>query len=226
MSSTGAARGGGTRTLSEAESTRMLAPFGVPFAPSREVRTEDEAMAAATEIGFPVVAKLNGEGIAHKTEQGLVRLGLADREAVRAAARELLDLGAGSGADVSVLVAPMLVATRELITGLSHDPQFGMTVMLGVGGILAEAIARVVVRLVPIDRDDALEMVEDLGVHALLGELRGEPAVDRSQLVEVLLALSHAATAHPEIISADLNPILVVDGAPIAVDALVEVRAQ
>jgi hypothetical protein len=124
-----------------------------------------------------------------------------------------------------VLVAPMLRGTRELIAGLSEDPQFGMTVMLGVGGILAEAVADVSIRLVPIERVDAQDMIEDLATQRLLGEFRGEPAVDRDALVDVLVGLSQAATAEGRIRSADLNPLIVVDGKPVAVDALVEVRS-
>jgi hypothetical protein len=117
----------------------------------------------------------------------------------------------------------MVKGNRELIAGLHHDAQFGMTVMLGVGGILAEALADVAFRLVPITRLDAAEMIDDLATPRLLGELRGEPAVDREALVDVLMGLSDAATSDPSIVSADLNPLIVVDGRPVAVDALVEV---
>ena len=124
---------------------------------------------------------------------------------------------------VHVLVAPMLRGNRELIAGLHRDEQFGMTVMLGVGGILAEALADVAFRLVPITRQDAHDMIDDLATQALLEELRGEPAVDREALADVLLGLSEAAMADASIVSADLNPLIVVDGRPVAVDALVEV---
>jgi hypothetical protein len=118
----------------------------------------------------------------------------------------------------------MLRATRELIAGLNDDPQFGMTVMLGVGGILAEAVADVTFRLVPITRVDAEEMVDDLRLQRLLDPFRGEPAVDRGAVADVLVALSEAAQRRPDLASADLNPLLIVDGRPVAVDALVEVR--
>jgi acetyl-CoA synthetase (ADP-forming) len=99
-----------------------------------------------------------------------------------------------------------------------------MTVMVGIGGILAEAIADVSIRVVPIERVDAEEMIEDLATQSLLGPFRGEPAVDREALVDVLVGLSAAAEADTTIESADLNPLIVADGRPIAVDALVEVR--
>ena len=211
------------RTLSEADSKILLAAHGVPFAPERVVRTAEEAVAAATEVGLPVVVKLNGDAIAHKTERGLVRLNLADGEAVADAAASLLAAATPDDGEVGLLVAPMLRGNRELIAGLADDPQFGMTVMVGIGGILAEAIADVAIRPVPITATDAAEMIAELRTQALLGEFRGEPAVDRDALAAVVLGLSAAAEADPTIRSADLNPLIIVDGKPIAVDALVEV---
>lgn len=209
-------------TLSEAESKALLAAHGVPVLPEREVTDPDAAAAAAAEIGFPVVAKLCGRAIAHKTERGLIRLGLADEASVRAAAAELLAAATPEDGEVTVLVAPMAKGNRELIAGLNRDEQFGMTVMLGVGGILAEAVADVTFRLVPIERVDALEMVDALATQKLLGEFRGEPAVDREAVADVLMGLSDAAQADPGIVSADVNPLIVVGASPIAVDALVE----
>ena len=211
-------------TLSEAASKELLATFGVPFPTERVVSTAADAAAAATEIGFPVVVKLGGDAIAHKTERGLVRLGLGSVDQVRDAAEALLAAATPDDGEVHLLVAPMLRATRELIAGLHDDPQFGMTVMLGVGGILAEAVADVSFRLVPITRVDAEEMIEDLALQALLGEFRGEPAVDRAAVVDVLLGLSQAATERDDLTAADLNPLLIVGGRPVAVDALVELR--
>lgn len=215
-----------TSTLSETESKRLLAGFGVPVAEERLAPDPDGAAAAAEAIGFPVVLKLNGDGIAHKTERGLVRLGLADAAAVRTAGTELLAAATPADGEVELLVAPMVRGSRELIAGLAEDPQFGMTVMLGVGGVLAEAIGDVVLRLVPITEVDAEDMIDELGTQKLLGEFRGEPAVDRAALVAVLMGLSAAASTESRIVSADLNPLIVSDGRPIAVDALVEVVTE
>lgn len=211
-----------SHTLSEADSKARLAAHGVPVAPERLATTPDEAAAAATDLGFPVVAKLCGDRIAHKTERGLVRLGLGSAAAVATAATELLAAARPEDEATGVLVAPMVAGSRELIAGLATDPQFGRTVLLGVGGVLAEAVADVAVRRVPLARVDAEEMIEDLRSQALLGEFRGEPAVDREALVAVLLGLSAAAEADPDLVSADLNPLIVHDGRPVAVDALVE----
>jgi len=212
-------------TLSEADSKRLLARHGVVFPAERQADTVAGAVEAAEAVGHPVVLKLGGDLIAHKTERGLVRLGLADPDAVTEAATALLAAARPEDGDVHLLVAPMLRGNRELIAGLHRDEQFGMTVMLGVGGILAEALADVSFRLVPISRLDAAEMIDDLDTQALLGPLRGEPAVDRDALIDVLVALSAAAEADPSIVAADLNPLIVVDGRPVAVDALVEVSA-
>jgi len=210
-------------TLSEADSKRALAAHGVAFPSEREAPDVATAVAAARDLGHPVVLKLGGAGIAHKTERGLVRLALSDDDAVADAAQELLAAARPEDGEVHVLVAPMLRGNRELIAGLHHDEQFGMTVMIGIGGVLAEALGDVAFRLVPITRLDAMEMIDDLASQALLGEVRGETSLDREAMADVLLALSAAAEADRSIVSADLNPLIVVDGRPVPVDALVEV---
>jgi succinyl-CoA synthetase beta subunit len=210
-------------TLSEAESKRLLASHGVPVLEERLVAGPDEAAAAADELGYPVVAKLCGDAIAHKTERGLVRLRLGDAAAVREATAALLAAGRPEDGVTGVLVAPMVAGNRELIAGLVRDEQFGPAVMLGVGGVLAEAVADVAFRLVPLTRLDAAELVDSLATQALLGPFRGEPAVDREALADVLVGLSSAAEADDSLVSVDLNPLIVVDGRPVAVDALVEV---
>lgn len=210
-------------TLSEVESKAVLARHGVPVLSERLVTTPDGAVAAAEEFGYPVVAKLCGAAIAHKTERGLVKLRLGDAGAVRHAAEELLAAARPEDGATGVLIAPMVSGTRELIAGLTRDSQFGMTVMLGVGGVLAEAIADVAFRLVPVSRIDAGELIDDLATQSLLVEFRDEPAVDREALIDVLVGLSAAAEGDESIVSADVNPLIVVDGRPIAVDALVEV---
>lgn len=210
-------------TLSEADSKALVAAHGIPVPDERIVPDAAGAVAAAETVGYPVVLKLNGDAIAHKTERGLVRLALADPTAVERAAGELLAAVTPADGPVSLLVAPMLRGNRELIAGVHHDEQFGPTVMLGIGGILAEALADVAFRLVPLTRVDAEELIDDLASQRLLDELRGEPPVDREALVRVITGLAALAETHPEIRSVDLNPLIVVDGRPIAVDALVEV---
>ncbi len=213
-----------SRTLSEAASKALLRAAGVPMADEREVKTAREAAVAASEIGFPVVAKLCGDAIAHKTERGLVRLKLADVDAVERAAQELLSAATAQDGEVTVLVAPMVQGNRELIVGVVRDPQFGASVMLGIGGIFAEAIADVVFRPAPLDRITAHEMISDLATQKLLGEFRGEACVDREKLVDVLVGLGSLAHSRSDIASIDINPLIIgSDGVPVAVDALVEI---
>ncbi|MEY2768335.1 MAG: hypothetical protein RI912_1998 [Actinomycetota bacterium] len=214
-------------TLSEAASKQILAGYGVPFARESVVRTAAEAVAAAEDIGYPVVVKLGGDSIAHKTERGLVRLRLGDAAQVENAASELLSKATADDGEVHLLVAEMVSGSRELIAGLLVDPQFGPTVMLGIGGILAEAIADVTFRPVPVSPDQAGEMVDSLRTQKILGEFRGEAAVDRDSLVACLTALSAVATGRDDIVSVDINPLIVKpSGRVVAVDALVETGAR
>jgi acetyltransferase len=211
-------------TLSELDSKALLAEYGVPLAAEDVVQTARAAADAAERIGFPVVVKLNGDAIAHKTERGLVRLRLADRTAVEEAGAELLAAATADDGAVSLLVAPMIGGNRELIAGLVRDQQFGATVMLGIGGILAEAIADVVFRPAPLDEITAADMIGDLATQRLLGGFRGEAAVDRSVLVDILVGLGRLSVERPDVASVDINPLIVqADGVPIAVDGLVEI---
>jgi succinyl-CoA synthetase beta subunit len=214
-----------TTTLSEADSKALLVGFGVPLAREQVVASAPEAEAVAAAIGCPVVVKLNGDRIAHKTERGLVRLNVADPAAAGAAAGELLARATPEDGEVSVLVAEQVRGIRELIAGVVRDPVFGPAVMLGVGGVLAEAVADVVFRLVPCSDLDATEMIDQLATQRLLGPFRGEPPVDRDSVVAVIRGLVAAMVARPDIVSIDLNPLIVSgrDGRVVAVDALVEV---
>lgn len=212
-----------SHTLSEAASKALLRHYGVPLALEHEVSTAEEAAEAAEHIGFPVVAKLCGDSIAHKTERGLVRLRLGGADAVRTAAQELLHKATPEDGPVTVLVAQMVSGNRELIAGVVRDPQFGANVMLGVGGVLAEAIADVQFRPVPLSEVDAYEMIEGLRTQKLLGAFRGEEAVSAPALAEMLMSLSALATERPDVVSVDVNPLIIgADGQPVAVDALVE----
>lgn len=209
-------------TLSEAQSKRFLAGFGVPFPAEHLVNTATEAAIAAVDVGLPVAVKLTGADIAHKTERGFVRLHLMSAEAVEAASTALLCAATPKDGEVQLLVAPMVEGHRELIAGLHRDETFGPVVLLGVGGVLAEAVDDVVCRLVPIAPAEAADMIDDLRCQRLLGPCRGDPAVDRLALAEILLALSRAGEGEPRLVSADLNPLVVRGGMPVPVDALVE----
>ena len=208
-------------TLSEADSRRLVEDAGVAVSPWTTASDAGSAAEAAEALGLPVVVKLCGDAIAHKTERGLVRLGLSSRDEAGAAAADLLAAARPEDGEVGLLVSTMVHGNRELIAGLVRDEQFGPCVMLGLGGILAEAVADVAFRLAPLEHGDALDLIDDLGAQSLLGEFRGEPAVDREALADTLMALSRIA-ADSDIRSVDLHPLIVVEGRPVAVDALVE----
>ena len=216
-------------TLSEAESRRIVAGYGVPVSPFVTGTSTPAVMAAVDAdptITFPVVAKLCGRAIAHKTERGLVRLNLADRDALAGACDDLLAKALPDDGDVEVLVSAMVDGNRELIAGLNDDPQFGMTVMVGVGGILAEAIRDVSFRLAPITEVDAADMIDDLSTQPIFDAFRGEPEADRAAIIDALVALARVGAEEPGVRSADLNPLILVDGRPVAVDALLELDEE
>ena len=213
-----------SNTLSEVASKQLLTAYGVPFASEHQVHTADEAVTAADSLGYPVVAKLGGDKIAHKTERGLVRLRLGDAAAVKQAASELLAAATPEDGDVHVLVAPMVSGSRELIAGLLVDQQFGPTVMLGVGGIMAEVIKDVAFRPAPVTEAIARDMITSLRMQGLLDEFRGESAVNIEQVVACLVGLSKVAAERQDIVSVDINPLIVKsNGDIVAVDALVEI---
>ena len=174
------------------------------------------------QLSFPVVAKLCGRTIAHKTERGLVRLRISDVESLRLECDELLAAATVADGPIELLVSSMVDGSRELIAGVTRDPQFGLVVMLGLGGIFAEAIRDAAFRLVPISEVDASDLIDDLANQRMLGALRGELAVERDALVDTLLALASTATEVPGVVSIDLNPLIIADGVPVAVDALIE----
>ena len=210
------------RTLSEPESKDLVAAYGVPVPGEATAEDAPAAADAADALGYPVVVKLAGDAIAHKTERGLVRLGLATRSAVEAAALDLLGLARSEDGAVELLIAPMISGDRELIAGMFRDEQFGPLVAFGLGGVLAEAIGDVVFAPAPLNRADAAALIDRLATQEVLGAFRGQPAVDRELLVDLLCALGGLAAERSDVASVDLNPLIVCEGRPIAVDALVE----
>ena len=209
-------------TLSEFESKELLRQFNIPFLPECLAPDAETASAFASSFSGPMAVKLCGDNIAHKTERGLVRLGVAP-SAVGEVAETLLKAGTSADAVTGVLVAPMAEGIREFIVGIHRDDNFGFTIMVGVGGVLAEAIADVAFRLVPISNFDAHDMLRSLRSQSLFAPLRGEPAVDIEKFVELLSGLSSAALTINGLRSIDLNPVRICDGMPVALDALVEI---
>ena len=207
-------------TLTEAESKAVLKEYGIPVVAETVVKTIEEAVYAADKIGYPVVMKGLGSKLTHKTERGLVKLNLTSSKDVRSAA---LYIKEEAGNDLEgFLIQPMLEGKREFVAGLFHDEHFGPTVMFGLGGIFTEAIGDVVFRVAPIDKKEALKMIDELNSQKLLGDFRGECAPDKEALVNTLVGLSRIGLERPEIKEIDINPLLVTaDGKITAVDALI-----
>ena len=149
-----------------------------------------------------------------------MRLGLDSPDGVRSAAEDLLALATADDGEVALLVSEMVEGHRELIAGVVRTEQFGAVLMLGLGGVLAEAVGEAVFRLLPVSEADCRDMIEDLGVSDLLAPLRGEPAVDRDALTTTLLGLAQAA-GEEGVEAIDVNPLVITDGQPVAVDGLV-----
>ena len=195
-------------TLSEHESKRLLADAGVPIPEEHLVETSDAAANAADSLGYPVVLKLCGREIAHKTERGLVRLGLGDAAAVRKAAEELLAQRRADDGDARLLVAPMLAGRRELIAGLVRDEQFGPCVMVGLGGIFAEALQDVAFAVAPLLPGDAAGLIDALEHRKILDAFRGEPAADLAELGRILESLGRIGMEREDVVSIDVNPLV------------------
>jgi len=207
--------------LTEFEAKRLLATYGVITCREQLVADADSAVAAADDIGYPVALKAVVEGLAHKTERGLVKLALADEPAVRKAVSELQ---AEAGPSVGLLLCEMVKGSRELIVGLVNDPCFGPNVLLGLGGILVEAVGEAVCEPVPLRPGAAARMVKRLGVKpAFWGDLRGEAGLQMDKLEATLAGLSRLALDRPDIKSVDINPLIVCGGRPVAVDAVIEI---
>jgi acetyl coenzyme A synthetase (ADP forming)-like protein len=192
----------------------LLASYGVPFVGERQAETVDEAVAAAAELGYPVVVKTAAAGV-HKSDQGLLALNLADEEAVR---------GAVDRIGTPVVVQQMVVGGAELLAGVIQDPVFGPLVAFGPGGVFAELIGDAQFRLAPLTDVDADELVTTGKVGKLVAGYRGSPASDAAALADLLLRLSQLADNHPEIAELDLNPVVGLPDGCVAVDARIRLR--
>jgi len=179
----------------ETAGRRLLALTGVPMVTAEPARSPGEAVAAAARVGYPVAVKLTGAGIAHKSDAGGVALGLSSPAALQRAYTRVLQAAAGMpDADVDgVLISPMRAGGHELLAGVTVDPTFGAVLAVGLGGVWVEALQDVALRVLPIDRTDAREMLEELRGAALLRGWRGAEPVDLDRVADVLLRISEAA---------------------------------
>jgi acetyltransferase len=206
------------RILDEHESKDWLKTLGLKVVKEIVIKDIDEAIQAANKIGYPVVLKGRIEGQIHKTEAGLVKLNLLNADQVKSAFQEMAGLKIKPE---SFLIQPMLKGNPELIVGITRDSQFGPAAMLGLGGIWAEVYKDVVFRLVPLIKEDIIEMVSDLKGKALLKGYRGSKPVNMESLADWLMKLGWLTMTFEQIKEIDINPLLMVEGEPVAVDATI-----
>lgn len=215
---------GWSGTLSEVASKRLLEAYGIGIPAEWLAQTAAEAAAAAREIGFPVVVKVQSLDIPHKTEVGGVKLGLKSVAEVEEAFAEVSRCVPGARVE-GVLVARQVAPVVELIAGVNRDPQFGPVVLVGLGGIFAETLADVSLRLPPLDARGALEMLEELKGAQLLRGARGRPEADRGALAAVLVQLGELALDFGDrLLALDINPLFALADGALAGDALVVLR--
>jgi acyl-CoA synthetase (NDP forming) len=209
----------GNNTLSEYDSKRILAAYGIPT--TREFLAEDFAgvVQAADRIGYPVALKACAAAAQHKTEMGLIELGIKDAVELKRAYDRLAPKARDFGG--AVLVQEMVAGSRELVMGLIRDAQFGPCVMFGLGGIFTEALGDVSFRVAPLSDQDARSMPAEIQGSKILGDIRGMAPVQTDQLSRCLRQLGKIGLDHPAVREIDINPLIVHNGLPVAVDALV-----
>ena len=214
------ALGHGQSVLSEFESKKFLKKYGIPV--TREMLTTcvEDAVTAAKTIGYPVVMKACSPLLMHKSESGVIELGIRNESELR---RSYARISNSVERELEgVLVQEMIAGQRELVLGLSRDPQFGPCVMLGLGGIMTEIFKDTVFRVAPFDRIEALEMISELRSQALLDAFRGQAPADREALGQFLMALGQIGSDQETIAEIDINPMMIdPNGRLVAVDALV-----
>jgi acyl-CoA synthetase (NDP forming) len=218
--------------LDEVESKQLLAAFGIPTVAEAVATTAAEAVAAATALGLPVVMKVLSADIAHKSDLGLVEVGLESLDEVGRTFEALVTSARRQCPEAlvrGVVVQPVVAgAVAEVIIGLSQQVPFGPTILFGLGGIFTEVFEDVAFRVPPFTRQSARAMVEEIKGAALLHGVRGRPAADVDALVDVLMRFQRLAfEVGDQIAELDVNPLLVLPAGQgvVAVDALVRGRA-
>jgi acyl-CoA synthetase (NDP forming) len=200
----------GAGWLTTEETYALLQAMKLPLVSGTIATSAEDAVKLAHKIGYPVVVKLASRQIVHKTELGGVQLNLVDDQAVRDAFNRIRAKLAQAGkleAMEGVLVQPMLSGGVEVMVGMTRDPLFGPMIAFGLGGVHVEILGNLQFRVAPLTDRDAADMVRGINGYRLLTGYRGQPAVDRKAIEDVLLRISHLAEAIPNIIELDLNPI-------------------
>lgn len=206
-------------SLDEHVSKQILSDMGIPVVREKAADSLLDAESAAGELGFPLVMKGLAPGIVHKTEQGLVRIGIQSRETVAATYASLRAAMPNGG---RILMQEQISSPIELIAGFFRDPQFGPSVMLGLGGIFAEALEDRVFAVAPLDKRDAYLLMDRIRAQKVLNGFRSAPAVDREALADILIHLGELGMSCARIQAIDINPLIVLNGTPLAVDATIQ----
>ena len=212
----------GRHALLEPEAKLVCMEYDIPVTKFKVAQGEAQAVQYANEIGFPVVLKIVSPDIIHKSDVGGVMINLKTPVDVQSAYRKILENVKKYNANakiVGVLVQEMAPQSTETIVGAIKDPQFGQTIMFGLGGIFVELLKDVNFRVAPINADDAKEMIVQLKAYPLLKGFRNSPPADIDALVNVLLSTSRLVMENPEIKELDLNPVLVYQSGARTVDA-------
>ena len=215
--------------LTELEAFGIIEAYGIPTIGSTVATSADEAVHAAEAAGYPVVLKVVSPQVIHKLDVGGVRLGIGDAAAVRSAYDDILARvrTVVPGAEIAgILVQRQAAQGRELIVGLTRAPGFGGMVMVGLGGTWVELLRDVSFRIAPIGLEDAREMLLSLRGAAILGAVRGQPAVPLARLQDILVRVGMIADAHPAIAELDINPLVVGGDGGVALDARVLLTAE
>ncbi|MGE5839285.1 MAG: acetate--CoA ligase family protein, partial [Deltaproteobacteria bacterium] len=209
----------GRKTLSEYESKEFLKSCGIPVTREILVRSREECVKAARAIGCPLVLKGCSPSLAHKTEKGMVKLDVRSEQEAVQAYDELASRMEGDVKDI--LVQEMIKGPRELVAGMTRDPQFGPCVMFGLGGIFTEILKDIAFRVAPLEKRDALDMTQEIKANKILGAVRGMPAADLDLLCDILIKLGVVGMENGLIQEIDINPLILSGDKPVAVDALV-----
>ncbi len=214
------------RVLTETESKRILAQWGIPVVPCEVATSGEEAVRLARSVGFPVVLKILSPDISHKSQVGGVRVNLATDEGVRSAFHEIMENARRDARSARILGATVqkMVTGMEVAIGVTNDRQFGHVLMFGMGGVDIESLRDVTFRLIPISAAETEEMIRDIKGFPLLKEQASRGA-DLEELRSMLLKVSDLIESYPLIEGMDLNPVLVSPRGSLVADARIVVRA-
>nr|HRC76067.1 acetate--CoA ligase family protein [Kouleothrix sp.] len=205
-------RASGRVELGELDARDVIEAYGMRLPQSRLARSPDEAAAIGGQLGFPVVMKISSPDILHKSDIGGVKVGVPDAATARDI-YELIEYRARKynpeATIAGVLVQEQVRKGREVLVGVSRDPQFGPLVVFGLGGIYVEVLKDVAFRLAPISRDEAREQIRAIRTFPLLKGVRGEPPADLAAAEEIVLRVSQLVTDFPEIVEMDINPLVI-----------------